>query len=57
MKHSVKRIKELLIALNSQGPSMFQYPLGNVELTREIKELEIAGKIKFNKHYSRWEKV
>jgi len=52
----MKEIKSILLALNSTGPCMFKYPIGNQELTAKVKELEQQGKIKFNSLYSKWVK-
>jgi hypothetical protein len=51
-----RKIKDILITVNSTGPDFGKYPIGNKELTSEIKNLEQEGKIKFNSYTGLWEK-
>ena len=53
MKNEVKNI---LTALNSTGPNLFKYPIGNKELTEKVKELEQQGKIEFCSFTQTWKR-
>lgn len=51
-----KELKALLIALNSTNDMGFKYPIGNVELTVKVKQLESDGVIEYDEFYKRWRK-
>ena len=58
MKHSNKYIGMILLALNSSGSFAGEkYPIGNRELTAQVKQLEHDRKIAFDVYRSRWVKT
>lgn len=48
-----KRITAIIIALNSTT-NFDKYPFGNIELTKEIKELEANGLVEYIPTQKRW---
>lgn len=51
-----KDILNILIVLNSSDNLMGKYPIGNKELTNEVKYLEENNKIKYDIINRRWTK-
>lgn len=51
-----KQIKDLVIALNSTNDLGFKYPIGNLELTKKVKEFESIGYIYYNDKTNKWSK-
>lgn len=48
-----KRITQIIVALNSTA-GFDKYPFGNIELTKEVKDLESKGLIEYTPHLNRW---
>jgi hypothetical protein len=53
---SDKKLKDILLALNSTGSMGFKYPIGNKELTTQVRELESQGVLWYDALYSKWVK-
>ena len=49
-----KIIKELLIVLNSTNDLGFKYPIGNKELTIQVRALEMEGSISYDALKAKW---
>ena len=47
-------IQDLIMGLNSVTNPIFKYPIGNVQLTILVKNLEQAGIIYYNPTSQRW---
>lgn len=52
-------VDDLLLVMNSTGDFGFKYPIGNKELTEQIKKLEADGKIQYDPKapHPKWRKA